>query len=170
MAIRRSCGRQSYALLRSKRTVPTTPDLSKVFCQFFSRFKRVCCIEWPLLKPHNFGDNIFSGHFSIYSKRTLSNIFEIIGNELIGYNTVMTSATSNSSGKYFIEMHLLIQFVIGTKTSFLANLIMAGDISPLELSLRSISFMYIKIMFAETNSNLKLKDFLNLSFIVLILG
>ena len=47
---------------------------------------------------------------------------------------------------------------------------MAGDISLLELSLMSISFMYIKTMSAETNSNLKLKEFLNLSLIVLILG
>ena len=48
------------------------------------RFKRVCCVEWPFLKPHNFGDNIFSENFSICSKRTLSNIFEIIGNKLTG--------------------------------------------------------------------------------------
>ena len=82
----------------------------------------------------------------------------------------MTSATFNSSGKDFVEIHLLIQFVIGIKISFLANLIMAGDISPLELFLMSISFMYLKILSAETNSNLKLKDFLNLSLIVLILG
>ena len=82
----------------------------------------------------------------------------------------MTSATFNSSGKDFIEIHLLIQVVIGIKSSFLANLIMAGDISPLELFFVSISFMYLKIMFAETNSNLKLKNFLNLSLIVLILG
>ena len=47
--------------------------------------------------------------------------------------TGMTSATFNSSGKDFIEIHLLMQFVIGIKISFLANLIMAGDISPLEL-------------------------------------
>ena len=40
----------------------------------------------------------------------------------------MTSATFNSSGKDFVEIHLLIQFVIGIKISFLANLIMAGDI------------------------------------------
>ena len=82
----------------------------------------------------------------------------------------MTSATFNASGKDFVEIHLLIQFVIDIKISFLANLIMAGDISPLELFLVSISFMYLKIMFAKTNSNLKLKDFLNLSLIVLILG
>ena len=82
----------------------------------------------------------------------------------------MTSATFNSSGKDFIEIHLLIQFVIGIKISFLAKLIMAGDISPLELLLMSISFTCLKIMSKETNSNLKLKDFLNLSFIVLILG
>ena len=50
-------------------------------------------------------------------------------------NTGMTSATFNSSGKDFIEMNLLIQFVIGIKISFLANLIMAGDSSPLELFL-----------------------------------
>ena len=54
----------------------------------------------------------------------------------------MTSATFNSSGKDFIEIHLLIQFVIGIKISFLANLIMAGDISPLELFLMSI-FIYV---------------------------
>ena len=60
--------------------------------------------------------------------------------------------------------------MIGIKISLLANLIMAGDISPLELFLVSISLMYLKIMFAETNSDLKLKDFLNLSLIVLILG
>ena len=82
----------------------------------------------------------------------------------------MTSATFNLSGKDFIEINLLIQVVTGIKSSFLANLIMAGDISPLELFLVSISFMYLKIMFAKTNSNLKLKDFLNLSLIVLILG
>ena len=82
----------------------------------------------------------------------------------------MTLATFNSSEKDFVEIHLLIQFAIGIKISFLANLIMAGDISPLELFLVSISFMYLKIMFAKTNSNLKLKDFLNLSLIVLILG
>ena len=52
----------------------------------------------------------------------------------------MTSATFNSSGKDFVE----IQFVIGIKISFLANLIMAGDISPLELFLMSIAFMYQK--------------------------
>ena len=108
------------------------------------------------LKPHNFGEN-----FSICSKRTLSNIFEIIGNKLIGYNTVMTSATSNSSGKYFIEIHLLIQFVIGTKTSFLANLIMAGDISPLELFYCQFHLCISK-QSLETNSNLKLREFLNL--------
>ena len=84
--------------------------------------------------------------------------------------TGMTSATFNASGKDFVEIHLLMQFVIDIKISFLANLIMAGDISPLELFLVSISFMYLKIMFAKTNSNLKLKDFLNLSLIVLILG
>ena len=76
----------------------------------------------------------------------------------------MTSATFNASGKDFVEIHLLIQFVIGIKISFLANLIMAGDISLLELFLMSISFMYLKILSAETNSNLKLKDFLNLIF------
>ena len=63
--------------------------------------------------------------------------------------------------KDFVEIHLIIQFVIGIKISFLANLIMAGDISPLELFLMSISFMYLKIMSVETNSNLKLKKFLN---------
>ena len=47
------------------------------------RFKRACCVEWPFLKPHNFGDNIFSENFPICSKRTLSNIFEIIGNKLV---------------------------------------------------------------------------------------
>ena len=78
--------------------------------------------------------------------------------------TGMTSATFNASGKDFTEMHLLIQFVIGIKIYFLANLIMAGDISPLELFIMSISFMYLKILSAETNSNLKLKDFLNLIF------
>ena len=82
----------------------------------------------------------------------------------------MTSATFNSSGKDFIEIHLLIQFVIGIKISFLAYLIMTGDISSLELFLMSISFMHVKTMFAETNSNLKLKELLNLSLIVLILG
>ena len=82
----------------------------------------------------------------------------------------MTSTTFNWSGKDFIEIHLLIQFVIGIKISFLANLIMAGDIFPLELFLMSISFMYLKTMSTETNSNLKLKEFLNLSLIVLILG
>ena len=82
----------------------------------------------------------------------------------------MTAATFNSCEKDFIAIHLLIQFVTGIKISFLANLIMAGDISPLELFLMSISFMYLKILSAETNSNLKLKDFLNLFFIVLILG
>ena len=82
----------------------------------------------------------------------------------------MTSATFNASGKDFVEIHLLIQFVIGIKISFLANLIMAGDISLLELFLMSISFMYLKILSAETNSNLKLKDLLNISFIVLIVG
>ena len=56
----------------------------------------------------------------------------------------MTLVTFNSSGKDFIEIHLLIQFVIGIKISFLANLIMAGDISPLELFLISISFMHLK--------------------------
>ena len=38
---------------------------------------------------------------------------------------------------------------------------MAGDISPLELFIISISFMYLKILSAETNSK---KDFLNLIF------
>ena len=132
--MRKSYGRQSYVLLRSIRTVPITPDLSKAFCQFFSRFKRACCVEWAFLKPHNFGDN-----------------------------TGMTSATFNSYGKDFVQKHLLIQFVIA-KTSFLANLIMAGDISSLERFLMSISFMYLKILSAETNPNLKLKDFLNFSF------
>ena len=89
---------------------------------------------------------------------------------LLFLNTGMTSATFNSSGKDFIEIHLLIQFVIGIKISFLANLIMAGDISPLELFLMSISFMHLKTMSVGTNSNLKLKEFLNLSLIVLILG
>ena len=51
------------------------------------------------------------------------------------------SATFNSSEKDFVEIHLLIQFVIGIKISFLANLIMAGDISLLELFLMSISFI-----------------------------
>ena len=78
-------------------------------------------------------------------------------------NTGMTSATFNSSGKDFIEIHLLIQFVIGIKISFLANLIMAGDISPLELFLLSISFIYLKTMSVETNSNLKFKEFIDLS-------
>ena len=82
----------------------------------------------------------------------------------------MTSAIFNSSGKDFVEIHLLIQFVIGIRISFLANLRMAGDISPIELFLMSISFMYLKILSLEANANLKLKDFLNLSFIVLILG
>ena len=38
---------------------------------------------------------------------------------------------------------------------------MVGQIYPLELFLMSISFMYLKIWSAETNSDLKLKDFLN---------
>ena len=63
----------------------------------------------------------------------------------------MTSATFNASGNDFVEIHLLIQLVIGVKISFLANLIIAGDISPLELFLMSISFMYLKILSAETN-------------------
>ena len=66
----------------------------------------------------------------------------------------MTLATFNASGKDFVEMHLLIQFVIGIKISVLAKLIMAGDTSPLELFLMSISFMYLTILSAETNSNL----------------
>ena len=65
-------------------------------------------------------------------------------------NTGMTTAIFNSSGKDFVEIHLLIQFVIGIKISFLANLIMAGDISLLELFLMSISFIYLKIMSVET--------------------
>ena len=73
----------------------------------------------------------------------------------------MTSATFNSSGKDFVEIHLLIKFVIGVKISFLANLIMTGDISPLELFLLSILFTYLKTISVETNSNLKLKEFLN---------
>ena len=81
----------------------------------------------------------------------------------------MTSATINSIWKDFIEIHLLIQLVSGIKFFFSANLIMTGGVSPLELFLMSISFMYLKIMSAETNSDLKLKDFLNLSLIVLIL-
>ena len=56
------------------------------------------------------------------------------------------------------------------KISFLANLIMAGDISQRELFLMSISLMHLKTMSVETNSNLKVKEFLNLSLIVLILG
>ena len=67
----------------------------------------------------------------------------------------MTPATFDSSGKYFIELHLLIQFVIGIKF-FLTNLIMGGNVSPLELFLMPISFMYLKTMSVETNSNLKL--------------
>ena len=80
----------------------------------------------------------------------------------------MTSATSNSPGKDFIEIHLLIKFAISIKISFLPNLIMVGDISPLELFLMSISFIHLKSV--ETNSKLQLKEFLNLSLIVLILG
>ena len=45
---------------------------------------------------------------------------------------------------------------------------MVGDISSLELFLMSISFIHLKSV--ETNSKLKLKEFLNLSLIVLILG
>ena len=56
----------------------------------------------------------------------------------------MISTTYNSSRKDVVEIHLLIQFVIGIKISFLADLIMAGDISPLEIFLLSISFMYLK--------------------------
>ena len=85
-------------------------------------------------------------------------------------NTGMTSATFNSSGKDVIEIHLLIQFVIGIEIYFLGNLIMAGNVYPLELFLMSISFMHLKAMSVEINSNLKLKEFLNLSLIVLILG
>ena len=57
--------------------------------------------------------------------------------------------------------------MIGSKF-FLANLI-AGDISQLELFLLLISFMYLKTVSVETNSDLKLKEFLNLSLIFLIL-
>ena len=53
----------------------------------------------------------------------------LFGSSLL--NTRMTPATFNSSGKNFIEIHLLIQFVNGIKISFLANLTMTGDISPL---------------------------------------
>ena len=56
----------------------------------------------------------------------------------------MISTTYNSSRKYVVEIHLLIQLVIGIKISFLADLIMAGDISPLEIFLLSVSFMYLK--------------------------
>ena len=62
----------------------------------------------------------------------------------------MTSATFNLSGKDFIEIHLLIHFLIGIKIYFLANLIMAGDISLLEIFLMSISFICLKIMSVET--------------------
>ena len=72
------------SLLRSIRTVPITSDLSKVLCHFFSRFKRACCVGWLFLKTHNFGDKSFSQKFPMCSKRTLPNIFEIIGNKLIG--------------------------------------------------------------------------------------
>ena len=54
----------------------------------------------------------------------------------------MTSAIFNSSGKDFVEIHLLIQFVIVIKIYFLANLMMAGDISPLE-HFFSVKFIYV---------------------------
>ena len=80
----------------------------------------------------------------------------------------MTSGTFNSPGKDFIEIHLLIQFVIGIKISFLANLIMAGDISPLELLLMSISFMYVYV--CRNKSKFKVKRIPKFTLIVLIPG
>ena len=74
----------------------------------------------------------------------------------------LKSVTFNSSEKDFSGMHLLIQFTLVSK--------LAGDIFPFELLLLSISFMYLKTMSVETNSNFKLKEFLNLSLIILILG
>ena len=73
----------------------------------------------------------------------------------------MTPATFNSSRKYLFEIHLLIQFDWYQNFSFLANLIMAGDISLLELFLMSILFICLKTV--ETNSNFNLKKFLSLS-------
>ena len=56
----------------------------------------------------------------------------------------MISTTYNSPRKDVVKIHLLIQFVIGIKISLLASLIRAGDISPLEIFLLSILFMYLK--------------------------
>ena len=80
----------------------------------------------------------------------------------------MISGTFNSPGKDFIEIHLLIQFVIGIKISFLANLIMAGDISPLELLLMSISFMYVYV--CRNKFKFKVKRIPKFTLIVLIPG
>ena len=66
----------------------------------------------------------------------------------------MALGTFNSSWKDYVKVHLLIQCVIGIDISFLAELIMAEDVSLLELFLLSISFMYLKTMSVKTNSNL----------------
>ena len=86
-------------------------------------------------------------------------------------NTGMTPATFNSSRKYFFRNTFINTACDWYQNfSFLANLIMAGDISLLELFLMSILFICLKTMSVETNSNFNLKKFLSLSLIVFILG
>ena len=146
----------------------------KVFCQFFSRFKRACCVEWLFLNPHSFGDKIFTENFSICSKRTLL-YYEIIGNQLICWWFALLFGSSfwNTDINYFQpvwERFYRNAFIntVCDRYHICDNLIMAGDISPLELFLDLISFLYLKTMSVKTNSNLKLKEFLNLSLIILI--
>ena len=149
--MRRSCGRQSYELLGSIRTVPITTDLSKAFCQFFSRFKKACCVAWSFLKPHNFGDKFFLTIFSIclklsqiflklYVKTDLSEICFVIwvfffkhwydiGFFQLAWKISCWNTFINTAFDWYQNL-------------FLANLIMAGNISPLELFLLSILFIY----------------------------
>ena len=57
-AMKRSWGKQSYALLRFINTVSNASDASKHFCQFVNKFKRTLSKECPFLNPHSFGENI----------------------------------------------------------------------------------------------------------------
>ena len=68
------------------------------------------------------------------------------------------------------EIHLFMQFVIGTVSSSSDILIIFASILSPELLLQSISLIYFNTWFVHINSNSKSKDFLYLSLINRMLG
>ena len=60
LATIKSWGRESNALERSISIVPTTPDLSKQFCQLNKRLDKACCVLYLERNSDKWGEGFVS--------------------------------------------------------------------------------------------------------------